>query len=71
MNDDWTDVLAAGCQHVGAATAGFDALMQIVRDGPVAIEDTILVTHDEDGEVTVPAPLMPAAPITASARRRR
>jgi len=50
---DRTDVLVAGYQTVDAATTDFDALAGLARDKKVEIEGAILVTHAEDGSVSV------------------
>jgi arylsulfatase len=48
-----TDVLVAGYQDIDAATTDFDSLIGLVKDKQVAIDGVILVTHAEDGDVTV------------------
>jgi hypothetical protein len=53
MADVLTDVLVAGYRSIGAATRDFDRLVARVKDKKVEIEGVILVTHDEDGNVSV------------------
>src|SRR4051812_9587233 len=53
MSDTPTDVLVAGYQDSGTATRDFDALVALVNDGKIEIEGVILVTHAEDGTVSV------------------
>jgi arylsulfatase A-like enzyme/uncharacterized membrane protein len=53
MSDAPTDVLVAGYQDIESATADFESLVALVKDGQVEIEGVILVTHDEDGNVSV------------------
>ncbi len=53
MADASTDVLVAGYQGIEEATRDFDALLAQVGDKRVEIEGVILVTHDEDGNVSV------------------
>ena len=53
MADPSTDVLVAGYQEIGAATTDFESLIGLVKNKQVAIDAVILVTHAEDGDVTV------------------
>ena len=53
MADTPTDVLVAGYQDIDAATADFEALVGLVNDKQIEIEGVILVTHAEDGSVSV------------------
>jgi arylsulfatase A-like enzyme/uncharacterized membrane protein len=53
MADAKTDVLVAIYQDLDAATTDFDGLMKVVANKQAEIEGAILVTHDEQGEVTV------------------
>ena len=53
MAETPTDVLVAGYQDIGEATKDFEALVALVKQKKVSIEGVILVTHDEDGNVTV------------------
>ena len=53
MAETRTDLLVAGYQDIGAATEDFDALVALAKDKKVAIEGVILVTHAEDGTVSV------------------
>jgi arylsulfatase len=48
-----TDVLVAGYQDIAAANADFGALVALVKEKQVAIEGVILVSHGENGEVSV------------------
>ena len=53
MADTPTDVLVAGYQDIDTATADFEALVGLVKAKQVEIEGVILVTHAEDGSVSV------------------
>src|SRR5512133_4366776 len=53
MAETLTDVLVAGYQDIDAATQDFDRLVALVKDKRVEIEGVILVTHAEDGAVSV------------------
>ncbi len=53
MAETPTDVLVAPYQEIGQATEDFTSLVAQVREKKVAIEGVILVTHAEDGSVTV------------------
>ena len=53
MGKTVTDVLVAGYRDSADARADFDALVADVRQKKAAIEGVILVTHAEDGQVTV------------------
>lgn len=53
MADRTTDVLVAGYQDIGPATEDFESLVALVDQKKVAIEAVILVTHAEDGNVSV------------------
>jgi arylsulfatase A-like enzyme/uncharacterized membrane protein len=53
MAKQMTDVLVAGYQTVEAAAADFDALVAQVQARQVEVEASILVAHDEDGNVSV------------------
>src|SRR5512139_1712496 len=48
-----TDVLVAGYQDIAVAREDFEALVAEVRQKNVAIEGVILVTHADDGTVSV------------------
>jgi len=53
MSEELTDVLVAGYQEISTATADFESLVALVKDDKVEIEGVILVTHDQDGNVSV------------------
>ena len=53
MAQTTTDVLVAGYQEIEEATKDFESLVALVDDKKVAIEGVILVTHAEDGSVSV------------------
>ncbi|HEX6874914.1 MAG TPA: sulfatase-like hydrolase/transferase [Nocardioidaceae bacterium] len=53
MAETPTDVLVAGYQDITAAKGDFDSLVALVKERKVAIEGVILVTHAEDGSVSV------------------
>ena len=53
MADTKTDVFVGGYQDIDTATKDFDALVALVKDKQVKIEGVILVTHAEDGTVSV------------------
>ena len=53
MGNSKTDVLVAGYQGIDEATEDFDALTALVESKQVSIEGAILVTHAEDGSVSV------------------
>ena len=53
MADTPTDVFVGGYQDIESATEDFDGLVELVKDKKVKIEGVILVTHAEDGTVTV------------------
>ena len=53
MAETPTDVLVAGYQDIDEATQDFEALVALVKEKKVSIEGVILVTHAEDGNVTV------------------
>ena len=53
MAETPTDVLVAGYQEIDEATKDFEALVALVKDGQVSIEGVILVTHAQDGSVSV------------------
>ena len=53
MADTPTDVLVAGYPDIDAASKDFDALAKLVEDKQVEIEAAILITHAEDGTVSV------------------
>ena len=53
MPDTPTDVFVAGYQDIDAATKDFESLVAQVKEGKVEIEGVILVTHEEDGTVSV------------------
>ena len=48
-----TDVLVAGYQDIDEATKDFEALVALVKEKQVSIEGVILVTHAQDGSVSV------------------
>src|SRR5271166_2840981 len=47
------DVLVAGYQDAGVARRDFDGLVGLVKAKTVKVEGVILVSHDQDGTVTV------------------
>ena len=53
MAETTTDVLVGAYPDIDAATEDFDALAELVADKQVEIEAAILITHAEDGTVTV------------------
>ena len=53
MADTPTDVLVAGYGDIDAATKDFESLVALVGDKRVSIEGVILVTHAQDGSVSV------------------
>ena len=53
MADTPTDVLVAGYREIAAATADFEALIELVKAKRVSVDGVILVTHAEDGSVAV------------------
>ena len=53
MTRDQTDVFVGGYRDIDAAAKEFDDLAQAVADRKMAIEAAILITHAEDGTVTV------------------
>ena len=53
MGDPPTDVLVGAYPDIDAATEDFDALAKLVEDKKVEMEAAILITHAEDGAVTV------------------
>ena len=53
MADTPTDVLVAGYQDIGTATDDFESLVARVKEKDIEIEGVILVTHDQDGNVSV------------------
>jgi uncharacterized membrane protein len=53
MPDEKTDVLVAGYQDIGTATADFESLVAQVKEKTVQIDGVILVTHDRKGNVSV------------------
>jgi len=53
MGNSKTNVLVAGYQGIDEATEDFDALTTLVEAKRVSIEGAILVTHAEDGSVSV------------------
>ena len=48
-----TDVLVAGYQDIDEATKDFEALVALVKEKDVSIDGVILVTHAQDGSVSV------------------
>src|SRR5262245_6170160 len=48
-----TDVLVAGYRDIDTATEDFDRLVGLVDGKEIAIQGVILVTHAEDGSVSV------------------
>ena len=53
MADTPTDVLVGAYPDIDAATNDFDALAKLVEGKQVKMEAAILITHTEDGAVTV------------------
>jgi uncharacterized membrane protein len=53
MADTPTEVFVGGYSDIDAATKDFDALAGLVGDKKIEIEAAILITHAEDGTVTV------------------
>ena len=53
MAETTTDVLVGGYPNIDEAEKDFDALAKLVEDKKVEMEAAILVTHAEDGTVTV------------------
>jgi arylsulfatase A-like enzyme/uncharacterized membrane protein len=53
MADTHTDVLVGGYPDIDEATKDFDALGKLVEDKKVQMEAAILITHAEDGTVSV------------------
>ena len=53
MTETPTDLLVAGYEGIDKATKDFESLVALVRDKQVSIEGVILVTHAEDGAVSV------------------
>jgi arylsulfatase len=53
MSDSQTDVLVAGYDGIDVATVDFDALVMLVKDKRVEIEGAVLITHADDGTVTI------------------
>jgi arylsulfatase A-like enzyme/uncharacterized membrane protein len=53
MANDHTDVFVGAYQDLDAAEKEFDALAQLVTDKKVKIEAAILITHDDEGNVSV------------------
>ena len=53
MADTPTDVLVGAYPDIDAAMKEFDALAKLVEDKKVKMEAAILITHAEDGSVTV------------------
>jgi uncharacterized membrane protein len=53
MADTPTDVFVGAYSDIDAATKDFDALAGLVGDKKIEIEAAILITHAEDGTVTV------------------
>ena len=53
MSDVHTDVFVGGYRDLGAAATEFDELAQAVADKKVKVEAAILITHAEDGTVSV------------------
>ena len=71
MADTPTDVLVGGYPDIDAATKDFDALAKLVEDKKVKMEAAILITHAEDGTVTVAADRRPPRPQGRRVGRRR
>ena len=53
MAETPTDVLVAGYQNIEEATRDFESLVAQVREKEISIEGVILVTHAQDGSVSV------------------
>jgi arylsulfatase len=53
MAETTTDVLVAGYRDIETATEDFESLVALVKQKAVAIEGVILVSHAEDGSVSV------------------
>jgi arylsulfatase A-like enzyme/uncharacterized membrane protein len=53
MSDTVSDVLVAGYQDVDRASADFDAFVAKVAAKDIAVDGVILVTHADDGSVSV------------------
>jgi arylsulfatase len=53
MAETPTDVLVAGYQDIDEATRDFEALVALVKAKRLSIEGVILVTHAQDGSVSV------------------
>ena len=53
MADTHTDVFVGGYPDIDAASRDFDALADLVKDKKVSLEAAILITHAEDGTVSV------------------
>jgi arylsulfatase len=53
MAEHHTDVFVGGYRDIDAAAREFEALTQLVADKKLEIEAAILITHAEDGTVTV------------------
>src|SRR5262245_42598771 len=53
MAEHTNDVFVGGYRDVESATADFDSLTQLVADKKLEIEAAILITHDQDGTVSV------------------
>ena len=53
MPETATDVLVAGYQDIEEATGDFEALVALVKAKRVSIDGVILVTHAQDGSVSV------------------
>jgi arylsulfatase A-like enzyme/uncharacterized membrane protein len=53
MADTMTDVFVGGYRDIDTATRDMDSLVELVQARKVKIEAAILVTHAEDGNVTV------------------
>jgi uncharacterized membrane protein len=53
MADVTTDVFVGGYPAIEAAAEDFDALARLVEEKKVEMEAAILITHAEDGTVTV------------------
>jgi arylsulfatase A-like enzyme/uncharacterized membrane protein len=53
MAETTTDILVAGYQDIDTATEDFERLVAQVKDKQVKVEGVILVTHAEDGTVSV------------------
>ncbi len=53
MSGELTDVLVAGYQSIETAQEEFDGLVELINGKKVKVDGAILVSHDEDGNVTV------------------